>query len=255
MPRQARKKSKSGVYHIMLRGINRQTIFEDEEDKARFLYILFKCVQKSNSNLYAYCLMDNHVHLLLQETKEPISSVIKRLSSSYVLWYNNKYNRCGHLFQERFKSENVETAEYFRTVLRYIHQNPLKAGLSTDVFKCKWTSIHEYSNPDSTLNITASLQLFSNDQTQAHIQFNDYMSKDADDTCMDEAPKVKKTDDEVRGYLKRIGIPNVSQLQQMDKEKRDVILLELKSLNGISERQLSRVTGISRPVIRGIKKN
>jgi putative transposase len=253
VPRQARKKSKSGVYHIMLRGINRQTIFEDEEDKGRFIYILLKCVQKSNANLYAYCLMDNHVHLLLQETEEPISSIIKRISSSYVLWYNHKYSRCGHLFQERFKSENVETATYFRKVLRYIHQNPLKAGLSTNVFKCKWTSIHEYSNPDSILSITESLHLFSPDQTKSLILFKDYMNKSADDKCMDDTPRLKKTDEEIKFYLKTIGIPNASELQQMNKEKRNVILEELKGLAGVSERQLSRITGISRTVIRGIK--
>ena len=130
----------------MLRGINKQTIFEDVEDKARFLETLNKYKAISKYEIYSYCLMDNHIHLLLKESEETISEVIKRISSSYVYWYNLKYERCGHLFQERFKSENVENRAYFITVLRYIHQNPVKAGLAKTVFKSKWTSINEYIN-------------------------------------------------------------------------------------------------------------
>ncbi|PFG15085.1 transposase [Bacillus sp. es.036] len=109
LPRKARKKSSSGVYHVVFRGINRQTIFEDEEDKEKFLEILARYKTKSGIELYAYCLMDNHVHLLVKETEESLSMFMKRVSSSYVYWYNRKYRRCGHLFQERFNSENVES--------------------------------------------------------------------------------------------------------------------------------------------------
>ncbi|NMD72658.1 transposase, partial [Bacillus sp. DNRA2] len=101
MPRKARKRSSSGVYHIMLRGINRQTIFEDDEDRRKFLETLKKYRDISKYELYGYCLMDNHVHLLMKESEETISDAIKRISSSYVHWYNMKYERCGHLFQDR----------------------------------------------------------------------------------------------------------------------------------------------------------
>lgn len=119
MPREGRKKSKTGVYHIMLRGINRQTIFEDDEDRFKFLETLRKYKDISQYRLYSYCLMDYHVHLLLRETEESISEAIKRISSSYVYWYNLKYERIVHLFQDRFKSERVENTFYFLTVLRY----------------------------------------------------------------------------------------------------------------------------------------
>jgi putative transposase len=121
MPRVARGRSSSGIYHIMLRGINRQIIFEDEEDKTRFLETLRKYKDISKYQLYVYCLMDNHIHLLVKESGETISEAIKRISSSYVYWYNTKYERCGHLFQDRFKSEIVENTTYFFTVLRYIY--------------------------------------------------------------------------------------------------------------------------------------
>lgn len=144
MSRYARRKSKSGIYHIMLRGINRQDIFEDDEDRQRLLETIKHYKTVSDYEIYGYCLMSNHVHLLLAEKEEPLSLAIKRISSSYVYWYNWKYGRCGHLFQDRFKSEIVEDEGYLLTVLRYIHQNPVKAGLVKDVKEFAWSSHHEY---------------------------------------------------------------------------------------------------------------
>lgn len=84
MPRQARRKSKTGIYHIMLRGINRQTIFEDEHDYGRLIETIVQSKEKSGFDVYGYCLMGNHVHLLLREDKEAISLSIQRICSSYV---------------------------------------------------------------------------------------------------------------------------------------------------------------------------
>lgn len=253
MPRKARRKSSSGIYHIMLRGINRQTIFEDEEDKTRFLEALKKYKDISKYQLYNYCLMDNHIHLLVKELEETVSESIKRISSSYVYWYNMKYERCGHLFQERFKSENVENSAYFLTVLRYIHQNPLKAGLAKDVFESKWTSINEYIRKVNIVDIDFGLSLFSLDRSKAIQLFNEYMEQSNNDQCLDDQAKVRMSDSEVREYLYKLGITNSSILQQMDKENRDATLVMLKGLNGVTVRQLSRITGISKSVIQRVR--
>ena len=127
MPRKARIESKSGIYHIMLRGINRQQIFEDDEDFEKFLWVLKDVKQLSRFKLYGYCLMGNHIHLLLKPENEPLELIFRRIGSKYVYWYNLKYQRTGHLFQDRFKSEPVESISSFFVVLRYIHQNPQKA--------------------------------------------------------------------------------------------------------------------------------
>ena len=144
MPRKARKKSESGIYHIILRGQNRQMIFKDDEDKEKFLQTLEECKRKSGFKLYGYCLMGNHIHLLLHELKDETGMIMRRIGAGYVYWYNWKYRRCGHLFQDRYKSEAVETDEYFMTVLRYIHRNPVKAGLVKRMSDYKWSSYNEY---------------------------------------------------------------------------------------------------------------
>lgn len=143
MPRRPRRRSESGLYHVMLRGINKQIIFESDDDRYQLLSTLKRFIDANKFVLYGYCVMDNHVHLLIQELEDDISNAIKRICASYVLWYNKKYERSGHLFQERFKSEPVEDDNHFLMTLRYIHRNPLEAGLCKELLDYKWTSYRE----------------------------------------------------------------------------------------------------------------
>jgi putative transposase len=197
--------------------------------------------------------MDNHVHLLIKENEETIAKAIKRISSSYVYWYNSKYERVGHLFQERYRSEKVESRVYFKTVLRYIHQNPLKAGLESSVWMCRWTSIHEYVEKVDMVDIDWGFQLFSEDRKQAFPLFIQYMQQQNQDQCLDYVVKVRLSDNEVREYLNEMGIASSSLLQKLDKVERDRVLVMLKGLEGVNLRQLSRVTGISKSVIQRVR--
>ncbi len=249
MPRQARERSKSGIYHLMLRGINKQNIFEDSEDKEKFIETLGYYKTISNYMLYGYCLMDNHIHLLIMEKEESISQVIKRISSSYVYWYNQKYERCGHLFQERFKSEVVETDQYFLVVMRYIHQNPVKAGIAKDVRKYLWSSYQEYIGTPKVTNTDFALTIFSGDKIRAVELFRTYTDEKNADECLDFKERDKLSDQEVINYLREQGIGNVSELQKTKKEERDNIIRKMKTLQGVTIRQLARITGISKSMI------
>ena len=131
MTRQARERSKSGIYHIIMRGINRQDIFYDEDDYQRFMETIER-VKTDKLDMYGFCLMSNHVHLLLHEKNEDIHQIMKRIGSSYAWWYNRKYHRIGHVFQGRYGSECVEDDGYLLTVIRYIHKNPVKAGIVSE---------------------------------------------------------------------------------------------------------------------------
>jgi REP element-mobilizing transposase RayT len=99
MPRTSRQKSKSGIYHIMMRGINRQSILGDEEDCIKFIETIRKYEEVCGYEVYAYCLMGNHVHMLLKEGRELLEKVMRKVCGSYVFWYNHKYSRIGYLFQ------------------------------------------------------------------------------------------------------------------------------------------------------------
>ncbi len=140
MPRHARQLAESGIYHVMLRGVNRDAIFLDDEDCARFLHALGQAKDASGCSVLAYCLMPNHAHLVLRTGEEPIGVVIKRLGVRYAGWFNRKYGRIGHLFQDRFKSLPVEDDAYLVTLLRYVWNNPVEAGLVTLPEEYIWSS-------------------------------------------------------------------------------------------------------------------
>ena len=245
MPRQARQESASGIYHIMLRGINRQNIFEDEEDKEKFLETLSHYKAISEYKLFAYCLMSNHIHLLIKIEKENLDVVLKRIAGSYVYWYNWKYKRSGHLFQDRFKSEPVENDSYFLTVLRYIHQNPVKGGLCRNIADYPHSSYSEYVNESDLVDTAFCLSIVSLGQ---FIEFNNEYN---DDVCLDlEENTFRLTDEEAKSIIQKISkCKNATEFQGLDSAKRDKYL-KLCRDKGISIRQLSRLTGVSFNIVR-----
>lgn len=245
MPRHARQKSESGIYHIMLRGINRQVIFEDEEDNLKFLETLKNYKAISEYKIFAYCLMSNHVHLLLKVEKEDIDLIIKRIASSYVYWYNWKYKRNGHLFQDRFKSEPVEDDAYFLTVVRYIHQNPVKARLCKNIDGYKFSSYNEYVKNTIMVDTDFCFGIIDKDQ---FIDFNEEYSQDI---CLEiEEDNFRLTDDDAKEIIRKISkCRTVSEFQNLSIDKRDKYLKSLRN-HGLSIRQISRLTGIGFNIVR-----
>ena len=241
MPRKARIKSSSGIYHIMLRGINKQMIFLDNEDYKKFLCIIKECKAVCEFELFAYCLMGNHIHLLIKEGRERIDLIFKRIGSRFVYWYNKKYSRCGHLFQDRFLSEAIESDAYFITVFNYIHQNPLEAGLCKSINEYKWSSYFDYINKNGMTDIDFAISLIGNKSIET--LFN-----------KDESIKLKENFD---GKIKLSDIEAIRLIENTLKIKLDMIPLEPRdkmknilrnalNIEGISTRQLSRITGVSK---------
>ncbi|WP_432406905.1 transposase [Wukongibacter sp. M2B1] len=251
MGRRARDKSSTGIYHIMLRGINRQDIFNDDEDRRKFIETLEKYKEISQCEIYGYCLMSNHIHLLIKEGKESIGNTMKRIGVSYVYWYNIKYERYGHLFQGRYKSEKVEDDKYLMVVLRYIHQNPLKARMVDTVDEYKWSSYSDYIEMKSTLiNMCFIYNILSDDSNKAIKMFQEFMNEENKDKCLDyNSRRSRITDEDARKIMKKIiKSDNPQVLQQISKVQRDAIIREFKEM-GISIRQLARITGLGRSVI------
>ena len=244
MPRSARIKSASGIYHIMLRGINRQQIFEDREDKSRFLETLSKYKKQCEYEIYAYCLMGNHVHILLKEGTEDLTLMLKRIAGSYVYWYNWKYHRTGHLFQDRFKSEPVENDEYFLTVIRYIHQNPIKAGFCKSVDEYEFSSYNEYINKSNLVDTDFCLGIIDKEQ---FVEFNNERNEDI---CLDISESVSRLNDyEAMEIVKKISkCKSMSEFQLLDTKKRNDYIKKMYQ-TGLSIRQISRLTGVSKRIV------
>jgi len=246
MPRMAREKSESGIYHVMLRGINQQNIFENEEDNKKFLEIIEKYKKETDFKIYAYCLMGNHVHLLIKEGKEEFSNTMKRIGAGYVYWYNWQYGRKGHLFQDRYRSEAVENDRYFLTVLRYIHQNPIKAGIVKDIGTYEWSSYKEYIDEKMIVDTDFVLSMLDNERDKAIQSFINFHVEIAVDECL-EVTNARKTisDKQIKELVMTEYHFPLASLQNQPQKTQEEVLKYLKELDGSSLRQISRLTGFT----------
>jgi putative transposase len=250
MARVARVKGNSGIYHIMLRGINKQLILEDTDDNQKFLEVLKECKLLSKYKIYGYCFMGNHIHLLLKVEEEDLEQIFKRIGARYVYYYNWKYKRSGHLFQDRFKSEPIDDDNYLLTVLRYIHNNPVKAGLSEWADKYQWSSYNEYLKSNNLVDVDFVLGMMNRDE------FINFHKQQDDENILDiREDRFRMTDTEAKTIIKEVsGAESITDFLRLSVLERSVFIKRLKE-RGLSIRQISRVTGVSKGIVEKNKKD
>lgn len=146
--------SDTNVYHIVMKGNNSEQIFFDDNDYISFLRVLKKACDDYDASLLAYCLMNNHIHLLIKFAENNMPQMFKAIGASFVFRYNNKYGRSGSLFNGRYYSKAVNDDSYLLTALKYIHFNPVKAELCKSPADWKWSSYNEYITPQCTYTDT-----------------------------------------------------------------------------------------------------
>ncbi|MCX8093340.1 MAG: transposase [Candidatus Goldbacteria bacterium] len=154
MPRMRRIIIKNTLYHVFNRGVEKKNIFKCDADRIKFLTILEKALKKFNFIIYAYVLMPNHYHILLEDIDGKISEIMKYINENYAMYYNWKYKRVGHLFQNRYRSNIVEKKFYLKYVARYIILNPIRKGLVKNLKYYNWSSYYEYLNKNKRFKLT-----------------------------------------------------------------------------------------------------
>ncbi|WP_187426680.1 transposase [Geothermobacter ehrlichii] len=143
----------------MLRGNGGDAIFADRADRTRFLLLLQSGIQRYQHRVHAYCLMDNHVHLAVQVAEIPLSKIIQNLAFRYTQYFNRREQRTGHLFQGRFKALLVDADTYLLELVRYIHLNPLRAGMVNSLQEYPWSSHRAYLDLETTPWLTTDYVL------------------------------------------------------------------------------------------------
>jgi len=251
VPRHFRLLSKTNIYHVMLRGINKERIFFDDIDRKKFLKTLKNSKEKYNYTIYAYCLMDNHIHLIIDDYDNKIPNIIKSIGISYALYFNKKYDRVGHLFQNRYNSKCVESQQYFLNVIRYVHRNPenAKKCLTEDY---KWSSFKEYFENSELINCEKVLNLFDKELFISRKKFKEFNL-----TCVEnyidklEYEFINKfTDIEATEIIKKeLDILDLEEICKFNVEIRNKYIKSIKKLNGISKSQISRILNINRKII------
>lgn len=243
MPRQAREISRSGCYHVTLRGAGRRSLFEDDEDREAFVRRLRNMVD-DGILLYAWCLMDNHVHLLIGDCGGGISSPLHRLTTSFALCFNGRHSHVGPVFQGRFASFPVETDAHFLETIRYIHANPKSLGAAVPDYR--WSSYREYVEGKNLCETTRALDMLGGVEG-----FQRFHRVNGDIELVDlTGYRRRLSDAEVRDIASSIfGEGFLGSLPLMAKEERDAGIRKLGRL-GASSRQIERLTGIGRSIVR-----
>lgn len=169
MGRKERVHFPGGLYHVISRGNNRQRIFQSDQDYESYIEKMQSYRKRYGYLLYAYVLMPNHIHLLLEVGQTPLSRIMQGLQQSYALYYNRRYRKVGHLFQGRYKAILCDKESYLLELIRYIHCNPLRAGLVRDLKNYRWSShpMYLHAMGESIVAIEEVLPLFSKKKQEA----------------------------------------------------------------------------------------
>ncbi|WP_026520405.1 transposase [Butyrivibrio sp. FCS006] len=246
MARRARSMSESGYMHIVVRGIGKQILFEDRQDFKHFLNRLERFCLETEVKICAYCLMDNHVHLLVHGESSSTILLMKKMGVSYSEYYNKKYDRVGHLFQNRYLSEKIESEKYFLAVFRYILQNPERAKICKSS-EYRWSSYSLYNDPPEFIDLSL-IKLMLGD----YEHYREFVACESDEQCLDYV-KAKHDDEWAKEELKKcLSISSGTVLQKYCRIDRDNALSRLKE-RGLSIRQIERLTGINRSTIQRAK--
>ena len=254
MPRHARILNEKNVYHVMLRGNNRGKIFIDNEDKQRIIETIRLKKKDREFFIYAYCVLDNHIHLVIREGEDSLSRIVKRIATSYAYYFNKKYNRMGHVFQDRFRSENIEDDKYLLCAIRYVHRNPVKAGLGS-IDKYPWSSYKEFM--DKKTDLVESNEIFgiiSNNIVDGLKEFAQFHQESCNDTFLElvDEKEVDATNVQqlIAEFLQKnkIEIPQLKSAQNK-KFREELINLIIKKSN-LSLRRIAEELGLNREMVR-----
>lgn len=259
MSRYPRKQSETDFYHVYNRGSGRQLIYENQDDRIMFLNCLNAALANSETTLYAYAEMGNHYHLVLSASYERLSIFGHALNSAYARYFNDAHGRSGHLFQERFSSQPIEDDSHFLTAIRYVHRNPVEAGLAPTC-AYPWSSYASYLGQRTWLTDPVSSEAVPTPHVKVDTAkalemlggvdaFQDFHSHPGSEAFIDDAPMptAMAEPDMLAAASDLLGGSSPAAVKSLPKKDRDRSLRALKS--AFSIRQVALMTGVSRSVV------
>lgn len=252
MPRQARKQSTTDYYHVMIRGINKEFIFNDDKYKEKFIELMKLEEQAGLIKIGAWCIMDNHAHMLFKASLIDMSKAIKIICLKYAAYYNKASNRTGPVFGDRYRSENVENDIYMLQVVRYIHNNPIKANIVHNIADYHWSSYKYYiKQSDIVLKEQKDFILsFYNNKINNFIDYhkkidnNEYIEIKEDQ----EKYRLEVGQKFVKEFIKNKGIIDFKELTLNPDWIDEIVKILIQNCN-LTLRQIAKITGISVSII------
>lgn len=181
MARKQRIHYNGALYHVIVRGNNRENVLVEDEDKQFYMDTVKRYKEQYGFKLYAYCIMDNHAHMLIQVEEIPLSKIMQGIQLVYTKRYNRKNKRTGHVFEQRYKSILCDMDGYIVHLTKYIHLNPVKAGITKDI-NYKWSSYSDYKRGSNELvDVDFVLNMLMTDKSRAIKAYTIYMNAELED--------------------------------------------------------------------------
>jgi len=245
MARRPRIEFEGAFYHVITRGNQRQKIFKDEEDLEKYLTILASYKERYKYFLYAYVLMSNHVHLLIETRVIPLSKIIQGINQSYTMYFNRKYRTVGHLFQGRYRGIICDKDAYLLSLIKYIHLNPLRARIVKKPEGYKWSSHRSYSYSENNEGVFVDtdqvLRMFSEYKAQARKLYRAYIN----DSVRIKKEEIYNTVDQrilgEEGFVEKVG-ESIEEEIERRKKRHEYSLQEIakavEQISGITLKQL-----------------
>lgn len=241
MPRKPRKYVNMKFFHIMVQGLNKEFIFNKNEDKKQYLKFINKIKDEVNVIIISYCVMNNHVHILVRtDVTEKLSCFMHKVNTLYAIYYNQKYNRVGYVFRDRYKSQVIYSEEQLYTCINYIHNNPVKAKICNFPYEYEYSSYNEYEK-----NI---------DVFEKNIKENfkeEKMLKNTDIVFLEDE---EEKEEEIQNFIKEYLYKNQLNLKTLNKDVeylKEIIFL-LKNNYNLSLRKISVYINVGRETVRKI---
>ena len=250
MPREARKNMKSLFLHIIVQGINKEYILNEECEMNKYLKILEEKSKKFDLKIIAYCIMNNHVHILVYAEKiNNISELMRQVNTIYAMYYNRRNNRCGYVFRNRYKAEEIKDLNHLLSCINYIHSNPVKAGICNGKGDYKYSSYNDYKNKVRFINDGSVLKCLKNNGVEYENIINGIYE---DDNFLEYEVKEenKKYETVINEYIKKNKIQIEGILSDKNHFKK-VIKLLYKECN-MTQKEIGIEFGMSRAKVQRI---
>ena len=244
MPRRSRQPSESGYYHVTMRGVGKRCIFESDADRCFFLSRLQSASSQCGVGIVAWVLMSNHFHILIQCELDDMKVLMRKLGTSYAQYFNGVHSHVGHVFQGRYFSMPVERDEQLLATIRYIHLNPLDAGVD-DIARYEWSSYQQYLGHEGICNAHEAIALLG---TPSNVRrFHEAACSDCLVSLDGYRPRLDDAE-ALELVRNRFGTAFLNAVTHMERPERDQALRRMHAL-GLSGSQITRLTGLGRGII------
>ena len=249
MPRKSRTENNTKVFHVMIQGINKEYIFEEDIEKETYLRYLKEKIKDKELQMISYCVMSNHAHFLIYtEDVLEISKLMSQVNTQYAIYYNQKHSRCGFVFRSRYKAEEIVSYHHFLSCINYIHNNPVKADMCEAPEEYKYSSYNEYKGKGILINKNKIIQIFK----KYNMDMSDIFNGKYESYKFIEHEENKRSEEEkkqiIKDFLSKHKLKSINDIIYNQKLLKDIVT-QMHIEYNINQTEIAKALGVERTKI------